>query len=99
MIVVVFRSRINEGVEQQLNEIGARMYELASQMPGFISYKDFGAEDGEAAAIIEFESLEHVSAWKQHPEHIEAQKLGRSTFFSEFQIQVCEVIRTSSKPE
>lgn len=97
MVVIVFRARINEGVEEQLNEVGARMYELGSQMPGFISYKDFGAEDGETLSIIEFESLEHVTAWREHVEHKEAQALGRSTFFSEFQIQVCEVVRTHSK--
>jgi heme-degrading monooxygenase HmoA len=97
MVVIVFRARINEGIEEQLNEVGARMYELGSQMPGFISYKDFGAEDGETLSIIEFESLEHVAAWREHVEHKEAQTLGRSTFFSEFQIQVCEVVRTASK--
>jgi heme-degrading monooxygenase HmoA len=95
MVVIVFRARTNEGTEEQLNTLGIRMYELASQMPGFLSYKDFGAEDGETVSLIEFESLEHVAAWREHPEHKEAQVLGRSTFFSEFQIQVCEVIRTA----
>jgi heme-degrading monooxygenase HmoA len=97
MVVVVFRSRVNEGIETHLNEVGTRMYELASQMPGFISYKDFGAEDGESVAIVEFETLENIDAWREHPEHKEAQSLGYSTFFSEFQIQVCEVIRITSK--
>ncbi len=97
MVVIVFRARINEGVEESLGAMGARMYELGSQMPGFVSYKDFGAEDGEVVSIIEFETLEHVAAWREHIEHKEAQALGRSTFFSEFQIQVCEVVRTHTK--
>jgi heme-degrading monooxygenase HmoA len=97
MVVIVFRARINEGVEEKLNEMGARMYELGSQMPGFISYKDFGAEDGESVSIIEFESMEHVAAWREHVEHKEAQELGHTTFFSELQIQVCEVVRTITK--
>ena len=46
MIVVVFRSRLKEGVEEEITMLGERMYELASAMPGFLSYKDFGAEDG-----------------------------------------------------
>lgn len=46
MIVVVFRTRFKENVEDELAPLGERMYELASTMPGFISYKDFVAEDG-----------------------------------------------------
>lgn len=97
MIVVIFRARINEGVEESLNAIGTRMYELGSQMPGFISYKDFGAEDGETVSIIEFESLDHVAVWREHAEHKEAQAQGWSTLFAEFQIQVCDVVRTTAK--
>lgn len=49
MVVIVFRTRLREGInEQELATIGARMYEIASAMPGFISYKDFTAEDGES---------------------------------------------------
>ncbi len=98
MIVVVFRSRLCEGIEEEITNVGARMYELASSMPGFISYKDFVAEDGENVSIIEFETLEHVTAWREHPEHKEAQALGRSTFFEEFTIHVCDVIRTAQHP-
>jgi heme-degrading monooxygenase HmoA len=97
MVVVVFRARVRPGVEEQLNRVGERKYELGSQMPGFVSYKDFVAEDCETLSIKEFESLENVVAWREHPEHKEAQAQGRFTFFAEYQIQVCEVVRTSSK--
>ena len=93
MVVVVFRSRLKEGVEAELTKVGMRMYELASSMPGFISYKDFVAEDGENASIIEFESLGAVDAWREHLEHKEAQRRGREEFFSEYQIQVCTPLR------
>ena len=98
MIVTVFRARVAEGVEEEIERVGARMYELASSMPGFLSYKDFVAEDGENVSIIEFDTLEHVTAWREHPEHREAQALGRSTFFTEFTIHVCEVVRTHRSP-
>jgi heme-degrading monooxygenase HmoA len=98
MVVVVFRSRLREGVEQEIMKVGARMYELASSMPGFISYKDFAAEDGEGVAIVEFDSLENVTAWRDHPEHKEAQRQGREAFFSEYCIQVCELVRESKMP-
>jgi hypothetical protein len=34
-------------------------------MPGYI---DYAAEDGESVSVIEFESLETLQAWREHPE-------------------------------
>ena len=62
------------------------MYELASGRPGFLSDKDFAAEDGEFVSIIEFASMAELAAWRAHPEHVEAQKLGNEKFFSHYHI-------------
>jgi heme-degrading monooxygenase HmoA len=97
MVVVVFRSRMRQDIpEGQLGELGVmaqRMYELASGMPGFISYKDFVAEDGENVSVVEFESPETLAAWRDHPEHKVVQERGRADFFAEYHIQVCTPIR------
>lgn len=97
MVVVVFRSRMRQDLpEATLSELGAiaqRMHELASGMPGFISYKDFVAEDGENVSVVEFESPETLAAWRDHPEHKTAQERGRADFFAEYRIQVCGPIR------
>ena len=94
MVVIVFRARIRPDAPQEaLAQLGERMYELASSMPGYISYKDFAAEDGENVSIIEFESLETLAAWREHPEHKQAQQRGREEFFSEYHIQVCTPVR------
>jgi len=96
MIAVVFRSRLRPGVEQEIEQLGARMYELASRMPGFVSYREYQAADGEGVAIVEFESLEAVKAWREHPEHLAAQAAGRDRMFSSYRIQVCTVERDYS---
>lgn len=93
MVVIVFRSRIRAGNEQELMADGAHMYELASAMPGFVSYKDFAAEDGENVTIVEFDTLEHLGAWRDHPEHKVVQQKGRERYFSEYRIQVCSTVR------
>lgn len=94
MFVTVFRSRLRPGVDAaSLESLGARMYELAASMPGFISYKDYLAADGESVALVEFEDADSLLAWRQHPEHLAAQQLGRSTYFADYRIQVCEVRR------
>jgi heme-degrading monooxygenase HmoA len=60
MVVIVFRAKIVPGVEQELVALTERMGELVSEMPGFVSYKDFAAEDGENVTIVELSSMEAV---------------------------------------
>ncbi len=97
MVVIVFRARLRKGIdEQELANVGARMYEIAASMPGFISYKDFAAADGESVSIIEFESAETLRAWREHPEHKAVQQRGRDEFFAEYHIQVCSPLRDYS---
>lgn len=97
MVVVVFRSRLRTGADlQALEAAGARMYELASAMPGFVSYKDFTAADGESVAIVEFSDEESLLAWRNHPEHKLMQQRGREEFMPEYHIQVCKPERAYS---
>jgi heme-degrading monooxygenase HmoA len=93
MIVVVFRSRLTPEAVEDYDATAARMDELAMQMPGYVAHKAFAAEDGERLTLVEFESEEAIAAWRLHPEHVEAQRKGRSKFYSEFRLTVCEVLR------
>jgi heme-degrading monooxygenase HmoA len=96
MILTVFRTRLRPGIEAELEPVGARMYELASSMPGFVSYREYQSADGESVAIVEFESKETLAAWRKHPEHLAAQASGRNRWFADYRIQVCEVVREYS---
>ena len=95
MIVTVFRSRLQPGVRDEYVALVARMAEVAATMPGYISHKGFFAEDGERVTVVEFESEEAMRGWRMHPEHIEAQREARKVYYSEYSVQVCEVIRES----
>ena len=90
MVVVVFRSRLRADVDMAaLEALGGRMYTLASAMPGFVSYKDFRADDGESLTLVEFETEAQLRAWRDEPEHLAAQEQGRREVFSEYDISVC----------
>ena len=100
MIVVVFRIHVNP--EADLEELGAvfqNMVALFGEMPGFVSVKDYSAQDGEMLLLAEFDSLEAVDAWKAHPEHLIAQRQGQEEFFSDYLIQVCSIVRTNEWPK
>jgi heme-degrading monooxygenase HmoA len=95
MIVTVFRSRLMPDVREEYVALVDRMIELASTMPGYISHKDFFAEDGERVTIVEFESEEAQRAWRMHPEHREAQRKAREVYYTAYSVQVCELKRES----
>lgn len=61
---------------------------LARTIAGFVSIKTFYAGDVERVSIVEFETEEAHEEWKNHPVHLEAQRLGREKFYSGFKIQV-----------
>lgn len=91
MVVIVFRSTLRDGIDAgRLEAVGGRMYGIASAMPGFVSYKDFVAQDGENLTLVEFESEADLLAWRDHPEHVAVQQQGREDFFAAYRIQVCE---------
>jgi heme-degrading monooxygenase HmoA len=85
MIVTVFRSRLKPGVREDYGALANRMNELARTMPGYISHKDFYAQDGERVAIVEFAHEEGQRAWQSNPEHRAAQKLAREKYYTEYQ--------------
>ena len=96
--VTVFRSRLRPEAEVEYREWAARISELARSMPGYVSHKAFEAADGERVTIVEFESEESHRAWARHPDHLEAQRMGRDSFYLEYSIQVCSVERESRFP-
>lgn len=97
MVLVVFRSRLQKNANvEELTVLTERMYKLVSAMPGFRGIKDFQAEDGETVSIAEFDSLEAVTAWREHPEHRSAQERGRREFFREYSVQVCTTVRETN---
>jgi heme-degrading monooxygenase HmoA len=95
MIVTVFRSRLRSGAREEYIALVDRMVELAKTMPGYISHKGFFAEDGERVTIVEFEHEEGMRAWCTNPEHRAAQKKAREIYYSEYSVQVCNVVRES----
>lgn len=96
MIVTIFRSRLNPGVQDDYGPMAKTMSELARAIPGYVSHKGFVAEDGERVTIVEFESEAALKEWRVHPEHAKAKKRGIESFFRNYSFQICSVIRGRS---
>lgn len=93
MVVVVFRITHRPDLPTlEYEETAERMVELVSSMPGFLGM-DYAELEGGELLIARFESHEALAAWRNHPEHQEAQRLGRERFFASYRIEVCDSVR------
>lgn len=91
MYAVIFRAEINEP-DQSYAETTARMRELAKNKYGCIALTSV-TEENQEITISYWDNKEQITAWKQDPEHLQAQELGRSKWYKSFQVQVVKVER------
>ena len=98
MVVVTFRNRLNPGIdEQEYGQRVGKLFEIVSAMPGFRGIRSYAAEDGEQFSLIEFDSHESLGAWREQAEHRIAQELGKQSYYAEYHLQICELVRESHK--
>lgn len=90
-VMTVFRNRLREEHAAEYAQTASRMTELAQQMPGFVDSKTFSAPDGERVTIVTFADRDSHDAWRNHPEHQQAQRDGIASFYSEYSILVGDV--------
>jgi glutathione S-transferase len=93
---VVFTSRRRQdasAAEDGYDGMAVRMEELARQQPGFRDIVSVRGSDGVGITVATFDTERDAAAWKRHPEHLEAQRLGRERFYEWYEIQVTEVTR------
>ncbi|NMG74201.1 antibiotic biosynthesis monooxygenase family protein [Aromatoleum diolicum] len=92
MYVTVFRAKgsADHSMQMQYSEWFNRLAPLLPDLDGFISMKQYLADDGEACFIVEFRDEVSHRAWSEHPLHLAAKEFGRS-FFSSYDIKVCEL--------
>ncbi len=88
MVLVVFRSVLRSGNEDEFQALAAELTSIAESMPGFVSYKVFKADDGERCSIIEFETEEDLKGWRDQVTHRQAQQAGRDRFYTEYSLQI-----------
>lgn len=95
MVIVVFRSRLRPEHQAEFHALADEMMKLAESMPGFLSYHVYASEDGERCSIIEFDTHEHLRAWREHPAHRAAQQKGRERYYAEYTLHVADPVRES----
>jgi len=99
--IVIFRSRKSGIDPDAYNQTAAEMTQLVAAIPGYISHKTFHHADGETVTLGEFDSLDAVTAWRNHPSHRAAQEMGRQHWYESYELTICDIHsrRTFSREE
>ena len=95
MVIVLFRSRLTSAAGDDYAEMAAEMVSTAQGMPGFVDVKSYQAEDGERLTVVRWQDEETMRAWRQHPRHLIAQRLGREKWYETFHLEVATLVRAS----
>ena len=90
MYAVIFKAEINE-LDEVYRDMASRMRELACNEFGCIEFSSY-TDGANELAISYWADRESIKAWKNHPEHRQAQALGKSRWYKSYQVQIVEVL-------
>ncbi len=91
MYAVIFRAEVAE-VDEQYLSMAQRMRDLAIEEYGCLEFTAV-TEGKQEIAISYWESKQQIKAWRENPEHQEAQRLGQSRWYRSYRVQVVKVER------
>lgn len=97
MFAVIFQSRRTNDSEELYAQWSERMVTEVTKIDGYLSHMSFRDPDTRQGVTISYFTDEvAIRRWREFPEHIEAQKLGRDNFYLDYTVQVAEIVREYS---
>jgi heme-degrading monooxygenase HmoA len=100
MFVVIFRSTRTDENDLLYAEWSQQMSQAVTRIDGYISHVGFrDSQTREGVTVAYFETEEAIRRWREFPEHLAAQELGRSSFYENYSVEVAEVVRAYRYPD
>lgn len=96
MFVVIFRARVCQ-FDAEYSAMAAQMRALALNQFGCLDFTATTEGDREIA-VSYWPDEASIRAWKQHTEHLEAQKLGRDRWYTSYEVDIAEIRRSYAFP-
>lgn len=96
---VIFASQ-RTPADEGYGDMAARMLALAAEQPGFLGVEGARDATGQGITVSYWRSLEDIRRWRNHAEHLEAQRLGKERWYQSFRLRIAKVIdeRTWAAP-
>lgn len=93
---VIFTSQRTERDGEGYGEMAEIINTLAQQQPGFLSVESVRNDEGRGITVSYWESLEAIQAWKDNAKHLTAQQLGKGKWYTNYQVEICQIIKEYS---
>jgi heme-degrading monooxygenase HmoA len=91
---VIFTARIRQ-LDERYRKTAQRMRELA--MSEFGCHKFTACTEGDTELAVSYwDCLDQISAWRNHPDHLHAQNLGQTTWYSQYSVEITRIERAYS---
>ena len=94
--VVIFRAQAR-ALDADYSAMAAQMRELALTQFGCLDFTA-ATEGDQEIAVSYWPDEASIRAWKQHTDHLAAQRLGRERWYAAYSVEVAEVTRRYSHP-
>lgn len=91
---VIFPSRRTPDDGQGYAEMADLMVELAQKQPGCLGFDSVRDSDGVGITVSYWDSLDSIQAWRDHPQHLEAQAKGRERWYESFDVHIAKIERS-----
>ena len=95
MMVVIVEFELRAGAEAEFETALQQMQEQVKQYDGFLGETPCSSIENENIIVTLFywRDRESIKAWRDDPQHLEIQQLGRDKLFARYKIRVCELER------
>ena len=95
MMVVIVEFELRAGAEAEFETALQQMQEQVKQYDGFLGDAPCSSSENENTFVNLFywRDRESMKAWREDPEHVKIQQLGRDKLFARYKIRVCELER------
>lgn len=98
MYLVAFRSRYSEHVGDEYFTTEEHLAKKVREKFGedLVQLKNYTADDGERVVLLWWRDPETLEKWRNDPDHLDAQRLGRDKWYDFFELSIAEIVRSSS---
>jgi heme-degrading monooxygenase HmoA len=95
MMVVIVEFEIRAGAESEFEAALQQMREQVKKHDGFLGEVPCRSLDNEKKVVTLFywQDRQSIRTWREDPEHVKIQDLGRKKILSWYKIRVCELER------
>ena len=94
---VIFTAQRTEG-DHGYGAMAETMFELALRQPGCLGAESARRADGLGITVAYFTDEAAIGAWKQNAQHLQAQHLGKTRWYTHYELRVAKVERAYSGP-